>query len=52
MNLAISQHTIKVLFINWPHNPTGYTIEPDLMKQIIQLCKENNIILFSDEVYS
>ena len=41
----------KAVIINTPHNPTGYLMRQGEFKKIADICRENNIILFSDEVY-
>jgi len=41
----------KLIVINLPHNPTGTLISKDDFQRIINLAKENNIYLFSDEMY-
>lgn len=43
--------TTRMIIINAPHNPTGYTLTPEKQKQIAALAEERGIILFSDEVY-
>lgn len=39
------------LWINYPHNPTGATITRDHLKKVIGWCKENDILLLSDDCY-
>lgn len=46
----IKPHT-KMLVINFPHNPTGASLSKDEFKILIDLVREHNIILFSDEMY-
>lgn len=41
----------KLVVINFPHNPTGATISEDELKEIVELCRRNNTLLFSDEMY-
>lgn len=41
----------KLIVINFPHNPTGATISANELNEIIKLCRKQNIILFSDEMY-
>jgi len=41
----------KLLVINFPHNPTGATISAKELNEIVELCRKQNIILFSDEMY-
>lgn len=41
----------KLVVINFPHNPTGATISKADFSELIELCRENNTLLFSDEMY-
>ena len=41
----------KLLSINFPHNPTGVILEHDRFNELIRLCRERGIYLFSDEVF-
>ena len=41
----------KLLVINFPHNPTGASISNKQLNEIIELCRQNNTLLFSDEMY-
>ncbi len=41
----------KALFINTPHNPTGYVISDKMFDDIVQVCREHDVYLFCDEVY-
>jgi aspartate/methionine/tyrosine aminotransferase len=41
----------KLIVINFPHNPTGFTPSKDEFESILHLAKENNIIVLSDEMY-
>lgn len=41
----------KLVMLNSPHNPTGYTFAHAAMEQIARMCRERNILLLSDEVY-
>ena len=41
----------KAVIINTPHNPTGYLMPPEVFQDIARICREKDIILFSDEVY-
>lgn len=42
----------KVLLINNPHNPAGYTYTEDEIRKIITLSKELGILIIADEVYA
>ena len=41
----------KIITINSPHNPTGYLMEREKYEEVINIARENNIFIFSDEVY-
>jgi len=47
---AVTSKT-KVLFINSPNNPTGAVYTEKELKEIAQVCVENNIYVISDEIY-
>lgn len=47
---AIRPNT-KVIYINFPHNPTGKILERDRYDALVELCRKHGIYLFSDEVY-
>ena len=41
----------KLIYINFPNNPTGKAISLSKLLGLISLCRENGIWLFSDEVF-
>lgn len=41
----------KVIYLNAPHNPTGFLFTKKEQQAIIELARINNIIIFCDEVY-
>ena len=41
----------RVIIINTPHNPTGYLMSRTDYEAVHHLAKENDLLLFSDEVY-
>ena len=47
---AIRTNT-KILFINYPHNPTGARLSNSTLTELIEILRQHQIILFSDEVY-
>jgi aspartate/methionine/tyrosine aminotransferase len=47
---AIRTNT-RVVCINFPHNPTGKVISRQTLDQLISICRQRGIYLFSDEVY-
>ncbi len=42
----------KILWINYPNNPTGAVATEEFFKEVIDFGHDNNIIIASDEVYS
>ena len=47
---AIQPNT-KLISINFPHNPTGKVISKETLEELIVIARQQNIYLFSDEVY-
>ena len=41
----------KLIIVNNPHNPTGSVLKTETAEEIIQIAKEKNIFLLSDEHY-
>lgn len=41
----------RLIVVNFPHNPTGYVPGRDIFEKIVQLAEQNEIWLFSDEMY-
>ncbi len=41
----------KVIFLNTPHNPTGFHFTKEQQKTIVEIARSHNIIIFCDEVY-
>ncbi|MEG1595974.1 MAG: threonine-phosphate decarboxylase CobD [Lachnospiraceae bacterium] len=44
--------SIDVLFLCNPNNPTGQLISPDLLKEILERCNKNKILLVLDECFN
>ena len=42
----------KLLLLCSPHNPVGRVWRKDELESILQVCLENNIIVFADEIHS
>jgi len=42
----------KVFIMCHPHNPVGRLWKNEELKKIIKICKENNVLIFSDEIHS
>ncbi len=41
----------KIISINYPHNPDGMIMSKDDLFCLIEICRRNDLILFSDEVF-
>jgi LL-diaminopimelate aminotransferase len=41
----------KILWVNYPNNPTGATAEPDFYARAVEFCSSNDLILASDNPY-
>ncbi len=42
----------KLLILSHPHNPVGRVWSPGELKELADLCLENNIVILSDEIHS
>lgn len=42
----------KLMFLNYPNNPTSATAERDFFEEVVEFARENNIIVLSDNAYS
>ena len=42
----------KMIVLNYPNNPTGKILPEKLQDSIIEVAKENNLYVLSDEIYS
>ena len=47
---AISEKT-KLIILNFPHNPTGITLEQEELNTLAEITRNKNIFLIADEVY-
>ncbi|KAJ4964496.1 hypothetical protein NE237_024435 [Protea cynaroides] len=50
LKAAVSKNT-RAILINTPHNPTGKMFNVEELNAIASLCIENDVLVFSDEVY-
>lgn len=46
----VTPKTKAIVIIN-PNNPTGALYPKEVLEQIVQVARENNLIIFSDEIY-
>jgi len=50
MKAKITEKTRAIVIIN-PNNPTGALYSDDILKEIIQIAREHQLIIFADEIY-
>jgi len=49
---AITERKAKMMFLNYPNNPTGAVVDKGFLKRIVEFAEENNIIVCYDNAYS
>jgi LL-diaminopimelate aminotransferase len=49
---AVNPKSIKMMFLNYPNNPTAATVDKGFLKEAVDFAKNNNIILCYDNAYS
>ena len=42
---------MRLLVLNFPHNPTGYLPSAAELQEIVTIAREHNLFIFSDEMY-
>ncbi len=42
---------VRLLVVNFPHNPTGHLPDPETFRELVDICRQNGIRLFCDEMY-
>jgi len=47
----LAREKIDALFLCNPNNPTGALYPKEILEQIVQVARENDLILFADEIY-
>lgn len=49
---AIDTEKSKMMFLNYPNNPTAATVDKNFLEEAVDFAKDNNIILCYDNAYS
>lgn len=49
---GLNPDKVKALVINYPNNPLGASATREYLKEIVEFCRKNNIILISDLAYA
>ncbi|MDV7212420.1 pyridoxal phosphate-dependent aminotransferase [Azotobacter beijerinckii] len=50
MKAKITRNTKALLLIN-PNNPTGAVYPKEVLEEIVEVARQNNLVIFSDEIY-
>lgn len=45
-------HKVRMIFINYPNNPTGAVCDKKFLKDVVDFARKHNIIVCSDAAYS
>jgi LL-diaminopimelate aminotransferase len=49
---VVNPESAKMMFLNYPNNPTGATVNKAFLEQVVEFAAYNNIILCYDNAYS
>lgn len=49
---ALNSEKVKMIFLNYPNNPTSATVDTKFLKHAVEFARKNNIILCYDNAYS
>ena len=49
---TVNPKGVKMMFLNYPNNPTASTVDKSFLKEAVDFAKDNNIILCYDNAYS
>ncbi|MGA2681603.1 MAG: aminotransferase class I/II-fold pyridoxal phosphate-dependent enzyme [Candidatus Bathyarchaeia archaeon] len=49
---SINPRGAKMMFLNYPNNPTAATVDKKFLKKAVDFAKDNNIVLCYDNAYS
>eukprot|EP00966_Prymnesium_polylepis_P030077 699179-Prymnesium_polylepis.1 len=49
--IAAAGGSVKLIIINFPHNPTGAWLEPAELQRVVELARRAGAWLFADEMY-
>lgn len=49
---SINTERVKIMFLNYPNNPTAATVDKSFLKEAVDFAADNNIILCYDNAYS
>lgn len=49
---SVDPQKTRILWINYPHNPTGARASLSYLERVADFCRKHEILLFSDECYN
>lgn len=49
---AVDARRVRLMYLNYPNNPTAATVDLKCLKEAVEFAKDNNIILCYDNAYS
>ncbi len=49
---AKDRKAAKILYLNYPNNPTGAVADVELFKRVIEFARENNLVVVQDAAYA
>jgi LL-diaminopimelate aminotransferase len=49
---AMSDEDARMMFLNYPNNPTTATVDKSFLEQVVDFARENNLIVCYDNAYS
>jgi len=49
---SVDAKDAKMMFLNYPNNPTGSVVAVDVLKNVVEFARDNNIIVCYDNAYS
>ena len=49
---SVDAENVKMMFLNYPNNPTGSVMDKDALSRIVEFAEEKNIIVCYDNAYS
>lgn len=49
---AITEKKVRMMFLNYPNNPTGAMVDRPFLKRVVEFAGENDVIVCYDNAYS
>ncbi len=48
---SLIRRNTRAIIVNSPNNPTGQSLDPEIVKDLVRLAEDHNIIIVSDEIF-